>query len=94
MKVIYAGFPKSGTKTMNAALTELGYNCYDFFEHFSIHGDQWKKIFKEGGTTEDFRKMFENVDVVMDMPCCCFWEEISEAFPDAKVCIKLKIKFK
>lgn len=85
MKVICAGFPKTGTKTLNAALTELGYNCFDYLENYRFLGDEWTKIFKEGGTTEDFRKMFENIDAVMDIPCCHFWEEIHKAFPDAKI---------
>ena len=43
------------------------------------------KIISEGGDADDFRKMFENVDSVTDIPACFFWEEILEAFPDAKV---------
>jgi len=85
MKVIYAGFPKTGTTTMNAALTELGFTCYDFLENGYYLNEEWEKITLEGGTVEDFRKMYENVDACMDTPCCFFWEEILEAFPDAKI---------
>lgn len=85
MKVIYAGYPKTGTKTMNAALTELGFNCYDYLEQFQYDGDSWLKIFKEGGTVDDFRQMFKDADACMDVPSCYFWEEIHKAFPDAKI---------
>lgn len=85
MKIIYAGFPKTGTKTMNEALTILGYECYDYMENYMYLGKDWSKIFREGGTKEDFRRMFENVDACMDVPSCYFWEEIHEAFPDAKI---------
>ena len=34
MKVIVAGMPKTGTKTMKAALEELGYSVYDLIENF------------------------------------------------------------
>lgn len=85
MKVICAGFPKTGTKTLNAALTELGYECYDYMENCRFLHDEWMKVFRVGGSTEDFRRMFENVDAVMDMPSCFFWEEIHCAFPDAKI---------
>jgi len=37
------------------------------------------------GSTEDFRRMYENVDAVTDMPALGMWEEILRAFPDAKV---------
>ena len=85
MKVIVAGFSKTGTKTLNAALTELGYEVYDFLEHFWHHGENWNKILKYGGTVEDFKRMYEDVDAVCDVPACAFWEEIHEAFPDSKV---------
>ncbi|CAK8693213.1 unnamed protein product [Clavelina lepadiformis] len=90
MKVIYAGFSKTGTKSMQAALTELGYNVYDFLEQYKYQGKEWMKIFKHGGTTEDFRRMFENVDAVTDVPACYFWDEIHKAFPDAKIVFSIR----
>ncbi|XP_076815486.1 uncharacterized protein LOC143461602 [Clavelina lepadiformis] len=90
MKVIYAGFSKTGTKSMQAALTELGYNVYDFMEQYKYQGKEWMKIFKHGGTTEDFRRMFENVDAVTDAPACYFWDEIHKAFPDAKIVFSIR----
>ena len=85
MKVIYAGFSKCGTKTMAQALRDLGYNVYDFMENYEFLGDKWMKIFQEGGTKEDFYEMYKDVDAVTDAPCCYFWKQILEAFPDAKV---------
>ena len=85
MKVIVAGYPKTGTKSMVLALTILGYKVYDFVEHFHYHREDWNKILTSGGTTEDFKRMYENVDAVTDGPPYYFWEEISKAFPDAKV---------
>ena len=85
MKVIVARLPKTGTKSMNAALTELGYKVYDYDENLHILGNEWQKILLNGGSTEDFRRMFQDVDAVTDMPPCYFWDEIHKAFPDAKV---------
>ncbi|CAK8693206.1 unnamed protein product [Clavelina lepadiformis] len=90
MKVIFAGFSKTGTKTMQAALTELGYNVYDFVEQYTYLGKEWAKIMTEGGTTEDFRRMFENVDAVTDAPAYYFWDEIHKAFPDAKIVFSMR----
>ena len=87
MKVIVASFSKCGTKTLASALRELGYEVYDFIENYEFLGDDWNKIFTEGGTTEDFRRMFEHVDAVCDMPCCHFWDEIHKAFPEAQVSV-------
>jgi len=85
MKVIYAGFSKCGTKTMQRALQELGYTVYDFLENYEYLGDKWQKIFNKGGTKEDFYEMFKDVDAVTDMPAFYFWNQILEAFPDAKI---------
>jgi len=85
MKVIVAGLPKTGTKSMVAALQELGYTVYDFMENATLLKQNWENIMLRGGSTEDFRRMYENVDAVTDVPACYYWDEIHKAFPDAKV---------
>lgn len=87
MKVIVASYAKTGTKSIHAALEELGYSVYDYPENWHYHNEEWLRILEEGGTVEDFKKMYKDVDAVMDMPAFYFWEEISLAFPEAKVCI-------
>ena len=78
MKVIVAGMPKTGTTTMAAALSQLGYKVYDYIENCEYLGKEWLKIISEGGTSEDFKKMYEDVDAVTDMPACFFWDIIHE----------------
>ncbi|XP_078481860.1 uncharacterized protein LOC100176328 isoform X1 [Ciona intestinalis] len=90
MKVIVAGFSKTGTKTMQAALTDLGYNVYDYSESFEFLEKEWKQICTVGGSTELFRKMYENVDAITDLPGCAFWDEILKAFPDAKIILTMR----
>ena len=46
----------------------------------------WMKVMEgKCNATEEFRRMFGNVDAVTDSPACFYWKEILEAFPDAKV---------
>jgi len=85
MKVVFAGYSKCGTKSMAAAFRELGLKVYDFMEQYEECGDQFKEICLKGGTKEDFQKMLKDVDAVTDVPAYFFWEEILEAFPEAKV---------
>ena len=87
MKVIAAGYGKTGTKTMNVALQQLGYSVHDSPDQFWFHEKEWTKIMSagEGGTIEDFKRMYQDVDAVVDAPASLFWEQIHEAFPDAKV---------
>ena len=70
---------------MAAALRQLGYTVYDYMEQYEEIGDELMKISKYGGTVEDFRRIFEGVDAVTDLPAYHYWEQILEAFPDAKV---------
>ncbi|XP_078487632.1 uncharacterized protein LOC100179613 [Ciona intestinalis] len=91
MKVIYAGFSKTGTKTMTAVFHEFGYNTYDWLENSWYNGKDWVKIIEEnGGTVEDFRRMLKGVDAVADSPCYIFWEEILEAYPEAKIIMSVR----
>ena len=45
-----------------------------------------EKISNGEGCVEDFKKMYKNVDAVVDTPVFLYWYEIHRAFPDAKVC--------
>ena len=92
MKVIVAGSPKTGTKSMNSALTELGYSVHDLMEHYLVNYDKWMKIFQGKGCIEDFKKMYENVDAVVDGPAHLYWNEIHQAFPDAKVSVAINLQ--
>lgn len=85
MKVIVASMPKCGTKTLAAALRELGYTVYDAMEHYQYHTNEWEKIYAGGATTQDIYRMYKDVDAVTDVPAMGIWEEISRAFPDAKI---------
>jgi len=85
MKIIVASYPKTGTKSIAYALKYLGYNVYDYLEHFWYHEKEWKEICIHGSSVDTFKKMYSDVDAVVDLPAFYFWEEIHEAFPDAKV---------
>ena len=86
MKIICAGYPKTGTKSLSAALTLLGYSVYDYEEQFRFIGRKLQLLMDNGLPIEDIQEIFKDVDAVIDIPSSCFWEEIYKAFPDAKVC--------
>ena len=86
MKIIVVGTQKTGTISMKAALEALGYSVCGFIDSFFRMKKEWEKIYSVGGTTEDFYKMFKDVDAVLDLPGSYFWDEILKAFPNAKVC--------
>ena len=57
---------------MQAAFQLLGYNVYDYMDNFVHLEKNWLKVLTEGGSTEDFRRMFDNVDAVTDITGCSF----------------------
>ena len=89
MKVICAGFSKTGTKSITKALVSLGYTVYDFREHRDIHGREWLDLYCEG-KLPNFASMYQNVDAVVGLPAWFWFEEIFDAFPDSKVILSIR----
>ena len=89
MKIICAGLPKTGTTSMAKALEILGFKVYDWKEHVTIHVDEWLDIYLKG-KTPDFASMYKDVDAVTDHPAGFWYEEILQAFPDAKVILNVR----
>ena len=89
MKIICAGLSKTGTKSLAKALRILGYKVFDYDEHRDFHLDQWFGIYSEG-KSPDFVSMYKDVDAVTDLPPAFWFQEIYEAFPDAKVILSLR----
>ena len=85
MKIICAGFPKTGTKSMANALTQLGYNVHDFEEHLEYNLDNYIKFFDGDIGEEMFLEMYREVDVVVDQPASNLWQILHHQFPEAKI---------
>lgn len=74
---------------MANALRILGYKVYDFPEHFDLHVDEWLAMYR-GEKTPDFVTMYEGVDAVTDLPPAFWYEELLQAFPDARVILTVR----
>ena len=86
IKVIGAGFGRTGTLSMKFALERLGFDkCYHMMEVEKNpgHVDEWIKAGQ--GELPDWQKLFTGYQASVDWPSCNFWQEQLEAFPDAKV---------
>ncbi len=86
MKLIVAGLPKTGTKSLQKCLEMLSYKVFDTRDNFLHYGEEWRRIMSAGGMPIDFRDMFSSVDACTDVPSVYYWEEMLAAFPDCKVC--------
>ena len=89
MKIICAGYGKTGTKSIAKALRHLGFTVFDFEEQTFDFVDHWVDVF-QNGTKPDVKRIYQNADACTDMPGCFFFEEILEAFPDCKVILSVR----
>ena len=91
MKVIGAGYPRTGTLSTHAALKRLGLPCYHMAE-VALHEDDtraWYSFLIEHKPM-DWEALFSNYSATVDAPAAFFYREIFEAFPDAKVLLNLR----
>jgi len=89
MKVICAGYIKTGTKSIAKALQHLGFTVFDWEEQMFDFLDHWVDVF-QNGTKPDVKRVYQNADVCVDTPGYFFLEEILEAFPDCKVILSVR----
>ena len=86
LKVIGAGFGRTGTLSMKAALEHLGYTkCHHMVEVLG-NGSQinhWDKIAE--GTPPDWDAVFQGFEASVDFPSSACWRELAAYYPDAKV---------
>jgi hypothetical protein len=91
MKVIGAGFGRTGTASLKAALEILGFGpCYHMFEVFANpgHADFWEAAWR--GEPADWDGVLGSYEASVDWPACTFYEELMERHPDAKVLLSVR----
>lgn len=102
MKVIGAGFGRTGTTSLKAALQELGFGpSYSLTEVF-VHPEHigfWqaaRDLAKRGSAGEDvdwkgfFAGYGRGYEVAVDWPACSFYGQIMEAFPEAPIILTVR----
>jgi len=91
LRVIGAGFGRTGTKSLKVALEELGFGkCYHMDEAMKNprHFRRWAEIV-EGGKA-DWDALFNGYQSGVDWPVSAYYKELSVAYPDAKVILTVR----
>ncbi len=86
LRVIGAGFGRTGTMSLKVALEQLGLGpCYHMMEVFSHpdHSEKWTKLAK--GEVTDWSPILSGYTSVVDWPTTYFYRQFAEAYPKAKV---------
>lgn len=95
LKVIGAGFGRTGTWSTFAALNKLGFPCYHMQEVIinkanKGHLDFWRRVANSPpGSQHDWNQVLGNYTATVDNPACCVWQELMAAYPDAKILLTL-----
>jgi hypothetical protein len=91
LKVIGAGFGRTGTLSLKLALQELALGpCYHMVETIAHpeHDAMWLALAK--GETNDWRPILEGYASTVDWPGVMIWKELAVAYPDAKIILTLR----
>jgi hypothetical protein len=95
LKIIGAGFGRTGTMSLYTALNQLGFPCYHMIEVLqnkanASHLDFWRNVANmPSGTQHNWEDVFANYTACVDNPACCVWRELAAAYPDAKIVLTL-----
>jgi hypothetical protein len=91
MKIIGAGFGRTGTMSLKAALCQLGFGpCHhmsDATEDLVLE-DRWLQ--KARGRDISWAEILDGYESIVDWPGCYFWEELTSSFPQAKVILTVR----
>jgi len=91
MKIIGAGFGRSGTMSLKSALERLGCGpCY----HMKINPVQVRSyaVFMRAwsGKKVNWKRFFRRYNSVVDWPACSFYKDLMKEFPDARVLLNIR----
>lgn len=93
MKIVCAGFPKTGSKSASAALRKLGYNVADFLETMQYFSHIWDDYMEGRCDIEAVIQEYERrgFDTNQDVPGNLYWEQLYDALgPDTKVILTIR----
>ena len=91
IKVIGAGWGRTGTESLKLALEQLGFaKCYHAYELIS-NPEQiiyWEQLQK--GEKPDYNALFKGYRAAVDFPVCYHYRELMAQYPDAKVILTIR----
>jgi 2-keto-4-pentenoate hydratase len=91
LRVIGAGFGRTGTNSLKLALEQIGFGpCHHMFE-VRDNPDQlsfWQAAAR--GELPDWHEVFAGYSAQVDWPGARYWRELAACFPDAKVILSVR----
>ena len=95
LRVIGAGFGRTGTTSLREALVRLGFGPCDHmvenFEHqerFALWDEALRR--KDAGRPIDWRPLLKGYRAIVDWPGAYFWRELTATHPEANVILTVR----
>jgi hypothetical protein len=99
LKIMGAGFARTGTTSLTEALDILGFKCYNMHEvikhHKNTHPNLWIKAFE--GNLTDYDLIFDSkpgevkpYTATVFWPSIAVWKDLMEKYPNAKIILTLR----
>ena len=91
LRVIGAGFGRTGTLSLKTALEQLGYSpCHHMME-VSKDFRQIKWFLRAAnGEKVDWDEVFAKFDAAVDWPAAAYYQELADYYPDAKIILSVR----
>jgi hypothetical protein len=91
MRVIGAGFGRTGSLSLKAALEQLGFGpCFHMLDLIAQpeRAPGWKAA--ADGRPVDWDNLFEGYAATVDWPGATFWRELADRYPEAKILLTVR----
>lgn len=91
LRVIGAGFGRTGTLSLKTALEQLGFGPCHHMEEVLQHPAQlpfWQDA--AAGRPVDWEQVFAGYAAMVDWPGCNYWRELATLWPEARVIVSVR----
>mgnify|MGYP001173033992 CR=1 FL=1 len=86
LKVIGAGFGRTGTLSLKAALEKLGFGPCHHMKEVMLNNDQTEWFLQaSNGIEVDWHEVFNKYSSAVDWPAAAYYKELANSFPEEKI---------
>tara|TARA_B100001123_G_scaffold207754_1_gene235323 strand:- start:53 stop:754 length:702 start_codon:yes stop_codon:yes gene_type:complete len=91
LKIIGAGFGRTGTLSLKVALEQLGYGPCHHMKEVMLNNDQAEWFSQASkGVEVDWHEVFNKYSSAVDWPAAAYYQELADSFPDAKIVLGVR----
>ncbi len=90
LKVIGAGYPRTGTSSLKLALEQLGFGRCHHMREVIMDPPSAALWLQAADGRADWEAIFDGYQSCTDAPGCSFWRELVDYYPQAKVLLSVR----